>query len=245
MSQRGLVAVGDSITEGCGNAMLGLPTRPWTLWLAEALHLRYTSLARSGHRVADVVSEQLPQLAGPYDLGCVYIGVNDVCASNWAEAAFEHDLQQICSTTAAHAGRLLLVNIPVDLGRPRVATSTIRFANAAIERVAASRGTYLLDLTQLRGWLLVLPDGVHLTALGQAHLALLACEHLTARGLHVDQTKLPKDKLQPSPSARFRYACGPYARALASHQGKRGRTWLRTSFVNRTTAALSRMFETT
>src|SRR3954447_2407291 len=74
---RGLVALGDSITNGHGEPALGVHSQSWAQWLAEALELPFTKLAADGARAADVLRDQVPRLRGPYDLACVYAGVND------------------------------------------------------------------------------------------------------------------------------------------------------------------------
>ena len=48
MTHRGLVALGDSITNGHGEPALGVPMQSWAQWLAEALALPFTKLARDG-----------------------------------------------------------------------------------------------------------------------------------------------------------------------------------------------------
>jgi hypothetical protein len=133
---------------------------------------------------------------------------------------------RICEAVTEHASQLLLVTIPTDLGRPRVSTSAVSLANDIIERAAARQDAHLLDLRELRDWTLVLPDGVHLTARGEAHVALLACEQLAAAGVVLDEHRL-NDALHPLTSiARLRYACGPHAYALSRHLYTRARTQL-------------------
>ena len=68
---RGLVALGDSITNGHGEPALGVHPQSWAQWLAEALELPFTKLAVDGAQAADVLRDQVPRLRGPYDLACV------------------------------------------------------------------------------------------------------------------------------------------------------------------------------
>ena len=43
-----------------------------------------------GARVGDVLAAQVPAVGdGRYDLGCLYIGVNDVRALDWERESFE------------------------------------------------------------------------------------------------------------------------------------------------------------
>ena len=214
--------------------MLDLPMRSWTAWLADALHIRHACIAHSGHRAADALGKQIPRLAGTYYLGCVYLGVNDVRAPDWHAEAFERDLGQICPAMSEHACELLLLTIPTDLGRPRISASAISAANTAIEHVAARHGAHLLDLRELRGWTFVLPDAVHLTARGEAHVARLACRKLAAAGVTLDEHILDVALRPFTLGTGLHYACGPYARALSRNLRTRARTRLsRASRVGR------------
>ena len=56
MTRRGLVALGDSITNGHGEPALGVTMQSWAQWLAEELGLPFTKLARDGARAADVLA---------------------------------------------------------------------------------------------------------------------------------------------------------------------------------------------
>src|SRR4051794_41246563 len=81
----GVLALGDSITNGGGELQWGVALQSWALWVARGLGLPFTTYAEDGARVTDVVARQLPAhercAADPgarYDLGCLYAGVNDV-----------------------------------------------------------------------------------------------------------------------------------------------------------------------
>ncbi len=178
--RRGLVAVGDSITNGAGQAMLGVRCLSWAQWLAAALELPYTGLARDGAVAASALAEQVPRLRGPYDVACVYLGVNDVRVPSFAADAFAAALGGVLDAVAAAAERLLVATIPLDLGRPPAPPARIASANRVIVAHAERRGATLLDLEDLAGWKLVLPDTVHLTALGQLEVAERAARTLAA-----------------------------------------------------------------
>lgn len=209
---RGLVAVGDSITRGSGEATLGLRMQSWALWLAAALGIPYTCLAQDGAGVADALARQAPRLCGPYELGCLYIGVNDVRAPGFDGAAYALALDELALSLSLHCRRLLLVQIPPDLGRPRAPADAIGGANATIARVAARHRALVLAPRGLRGRTLVMPDAVHLTARGQAHLAMLAVIAVR-EWLPADEREL-RDALAPlRERPRLRYALG--AGALA------------------------------
>src|SRR5829696_1092932 len=134
MTTRGLVALGDSITNGHGEPALGVHPQSWAQWLAEALELPFTKLAADGALAADVLREQVPRLRGPYDVGCVYAGVNDVRAPGFDDAAYERDLDAIAGAVAQASERLVLCTLPHDLGRPRAAPKP-RAASEVVRRV--------------------------------------------------------------------------------------------------------------
>jgi lysophospholipase L1-like esterase len=179
MSNRGLVALGDSITNGHGEPALGVTMQSWAQWLAEALELPFTKLARDGARAADVLRDLVPRLDGPYDVGCVYVGVNDTRALDWDADAFERDAGAIVDAVAACSERLLVCTIPTDLGRPRAAPKP-QAASAILRAAAARHGAAIVDLDDLAGPPWVLPDGVHPTAVGQLEIADRAARTLNA-----------------------------------------------------------------
>lgn len=171
MSARlGLVAVGDSITVGEGNMVCGVPCRSWALWLAEALDRPFTSRAVNGAVSCDVVRDQLPAVRADYDLGCAFAGANDVRAADFDLEAFERDLATIVLELARRCSRVLVLTLPLDLGRPPAGAKVAR-VNAAVRAIAGDAGATVCGLDDFRGWTLVLPDAVHPTALGQLEIA--------------------------------------------------------------------------
>jgi lysophospholipase L1-like esterase len=179
-AQPGLVAVGDSITRGCGTATLALHCQSWALWLAEAMQLPFLNLARDGATVADMVVEQLPRVRHAHAVGAVYAGANDVRSLQFHPETFAAGLEIVVARVAAHCDRVVVCTIPLDLGRPR-AGDKVRGANATIRAVAVRHGAGVADLADLGGARLVQPDAVHLTAAGQLEVADRA-----ARALGVD-----------------------------------------------------------
>ncbi|MHB1469497.1 MAG: GDSL-type esterase/lipase family protein, partial [Solirubrobacteraceae bacterium] len=210
---RGLVALGDSITRGSGETMLGLRMQSWALWLAEALELPYTCLAEDGARVGDALERQAPRLRGPYEIGCIYIGVNDVRAPGFDASSYAHALDELTLSASLHARRLLMLRIPADLGRPPARAEAIAEANATIVWVASRHQALVVGLRGLRGPMLVMPDAVHLTARGEAHVALLAARALHAEGLAVREDALLEALAPLREAPRLRYLLG--ARAMA------------------------------
>jgi lysophospholipase L1-like esterase len=187
----GVLALGDSITNGGGELQWGVALQSWALWTARGLGLPYSPFATDGATVRDVVGVQLPALgrrsARPeahYDLACLYIGANDAQALDWAADAFERDLDAAHNALAVRAQRRLAVSIPLDLGRPR-AGPKVEEANAVIERVAARHGALVLDLRGMRGRRVLMADHVHPTAFGQLAIAERALAVLAADGMEV------------------------------------------------------------
>lgn len=177
----GLLALGDSITVGEGSAMPGVPCRAWVWWLANALDLPLTNLATDGAQVCHVLSQQLPRAPDSIALACLYVGVNDVRGLDFDLDAFTAGLEAAARALATRSRRLVMVTIPLDLGRPR-AGSKVLHANRAIRRIAGTHAATVVANESRRGWLQVQPDAVHLTAVGQRSLAEDALRALAADG---------------------------------------------------------------
>jgi lysophospholipase L1-like esterase len=181
----GVLAFGDSITNGGGELQWGVALQSWALWLARGLGLPYTPHASDGARVGDVLRQQVPAVGdGRYDLGCLYVGVNDVRALDWDRAAFERGHDAALGFLAARCDRLLTATVPLDLGRPR-AGEKVAEVNAAIEASARRHGALVLDLRAFGARNLLMPDHVHPTAFGQIAIAERALDLLAADGMPV------------------------------------------------------------
>jgi lysophospholipase L1-like esterase len=186
----GVLAFGDSITNGGGELQWGVALQSWALWVARSLGLPFTSYAVDGARAADVIGRQIPAFeaysAHPearYELGCLYIGVNDVRAADWEPAGFERDYRTALTYLDGHCERVLTVTGPLDLGRPRA--RGVRELNAIVSRVAADVGALVLDLSEFGGRNLVMADKVHPTAFGQIAIAERALTVLEPAGLQI------------------------------------------------------------
>jgi lysophospholipase L1-like esterase len=185
----GVLAFGDSITNGGGELQWGVALQSWALWTARGLGLPYTGFAVDGASAADVVAVQLPRFRGSFahpdarfDLGCLYVGVNDVRALDWDERRFEEGLEVVLAFLRERCDRVLAVTLPLDLGRPR---AEVAGANAVIERAAATHGALVLDLRGFGARNLVMADAVHPTAFGQIAIAERALDVLAADGMTV------------------------------------------------------------
>jgi lysophospholipase L1-like esterase len=187
----GVLAFGDSITNGGGERQWGIAPQSWALWVARALGIPFTSFADDGALVADVVRDQIPsferrtrQPEARYDLGCLYIGVNDVLGLEWRVDTYELDFRRALEFLDERCDLLLTMTAPLDLGRPR-AGDRVRELNSAIERVARELGAVLVELRPFHGRNLVTSDHVHPTALGQIAIADRAVAALQHRGVPV------------------------------------------------------------
>ena len=197
----GVLAFGDSITNGGGELQWGVALQSWALWVARGLGLAFTGHAVDGARATDVVREQLPAFAsggarpdGRYELGCLYIGVNDVRAVDWDARAYAEALGEALGFLRARCDRVLTATAPLDLGRPR-AGAKVGELNATIAAVAAEHRALVLDLSGFGARNLVMADHVHPTAFGQLAIAERALEVLERDGMTV--------RIRPSSLVRY------------------------------------------
>jgi lysophospholipase L1-like esterase len=185
----GVLAFGDSITNGGGELQWGVALQSWALWVARSLGLPLTNYAVDGATVDDVVERQLVAFertsARPdatYDLGCLYIGVNDVRGLDWDPTRFEPLLRRALAFLAERCERVLVLTAPLDLGRPR-AGAKVSELNAIGVSAAAGMGALVLDLSDFGARNLVMADHVHPTAFGQIAIAERALAVLAGDGL--------------------------------------------------------------
>ncbi len=189
--RHGVLAFGDSITNGGGELQWGVALQSWALWTARGLGMAYTGHAVDGARVQEVVASQIPAFRAHavdpdarYDVGCLYIGVNDVRAPGWDTAAFAAGHVRALAFLAARCDRVLTVAAPLDLGRPP-AGARVSELNASVRANAASAGALVVSLEDLSARNHVMVDRVHPTALGQVAIARRALGVLAADGMRV------------------------------------------------------------
>jgi lysophospholipase L1-like esterase len=204
----GVLAFGDSITHGGGELQWGVALQSWALWVARGLGLPFTTYAVDGARVADVVGAQIPAFLARnaipdarYQLGCLYIGVNDVRAPGFDARAFAQQLGEALAFLRERCDRVLAVTLPEDLGRPR---ADVRAANAAVLTADA----LVLDLRGFGARNLVMTDHVHPTAFGQVWIAERALEVLAADGMEVRVR--PSALISPGERSRLRSLQGDW-----------------------------------
>ena len=208
-----LVALGDSITRGRGMVpAYGADPRSWAAWLAEAMELPFLNLAADGAMSGDVVAGQLPRLVD-CSVATLYVGANDARSVGYDAGRFEEDVRVVVAGLEKMALRVVVLTVPVDLGRPLA--GAVGPVNAILRSAAASHT--IVSLEDFGGWRHVLPDAVHPTALGQVEIA-----DRVARALGV--TPLPSEVAEVRRTLENDLRFAPfYARQLARDHWRRHR----------------------
>jgi lysophospholipase L1-like esterase len=185
----GVLAFGDSITHAGGELQWGVALQSWALWVARGLGLPYTGYAVDGARAPDVVQRQIPAFLARhadrearFDLGCLYIGVNDVRAIDWDPDTYSRAYGAALDFLAGRCHRVLTASAPLRLGVPPAGTKVLDL-NAIIAREAARRGALIVELGDFGARNHVMADRVHPTAFGQIAIAERALTMLAADGL--------------------------------------------------------------
>ena len=188
--------------------------------MARGLGLPYTGFAVDGALAADIVRVQLPAVRPDfrYDVGCLYIGVNDVRTPDFDPRAFAADYDTALGFLAERCDRLVAVLIPLDLGRPRAAH--VAEANAVISAAAERHGALLLDLRGFGARNLVMTDHVHPTAFGQVWIAERALDVL---GMEVRER--PSTLIRPGSRTRWRALQGDWTYVYRRLKVLRAQAW--------------------
>jgi lysophospholipase L1-like esterase len=185
----GVLAFGDSITNGGGELQWGVALQSWALWTARGLGLPYMGFAEDGARAADVVARQLPALHerapadARWDVGALYIGVNDVRALDFDAQGFDRDVRTALAALQDRCDRVLVLSMPTDLGRPLA--GHVDAGNAIVLAAVRDTGALLVDLRDFGARNLVMADHVHPTAFGQIAVAERALAVLADDGLPI------------------------------------------------------------
>jgi lysophospholipase L1-like esterase len=205
----GVLAFGDSITNGGGELQWGVALQSWALWAARGLGLPYTPFAVDGAVALGVTRQQIPAFrattARPearFDLGCLYVGTNDVRQPEWDPERYRLELGAALGFLAERCDRRLTATLPLDLGRPRVGAARVEEANLVIEEEARRHGALVLDLRDFGARNLIMTDHVHPTAFGQIAIAERALDLLAADEMRVRAR--PSQLIVWSPSRRER-----------------------------------------
>jgi lysophospholipase L1-like esterase len=185
----GLLAFGDSITNGGGELQWGVALQSWALWTSRSLGLPYTGYAVDAARVTDVVHQQIPAFErraalpdGPFDVGALYIGVNDVRGLSWDPVAFEADFSRALGFLRDRCDRVVTLTAPLRLGYPPAGPDVAEL-NAVVRDVAGRIGALVVDLSSFGARNHVMVDRVHPTAFGQIAIAERVLAVLAADGL--------------------------------------------------------------
>jgi lysophospholipase L1-like esterase len=220
------VALGDSFTEGVGDADPDRPNgvRGWADRVAEALaathpDLTYANLAIRGRKMGAVLAEQVePAVAMRPDLVSIYAGGNDILRPrvdvDTVVADYADGLRRLRST-----GAHLVVFTGFDLGwapvfgrlRGRVATY-----NELVREVSEEVGATVVDFWRMREYRdsrLWDVDRIHMSSLGHRHMAVAVLD-----ALGVDHATSPDPLGEATPlDARARRAADlEWARAHAA-----------------------------
>lgn len=204
-----MLAFGDSITNGGGELQWGVALQSWALWTARSLGLPYSGYAVDGAKVSDVVRSQIPAFVaatgdtGRYDLGCLYIGVNDVRSPDWDPDPFAAWHEEALAFLAARCDRTLALTAPLRLGRPR-AGAKVAVLNELVRAAAQRAGALVVDLAGFGARNQVMVDHVHPTAFGQIAIAERALTVLAADGLAARLAPSSLITYRPTPRQRLR-----------------------------------------
>jgi lysophospholipase L1-like esterase len=203
-----VLAFGDSITNGNGPQQWGVAHQSWALWVARSLGLPFTCHAVDGAMASDIVASQIPTFhrlaADPhsrYELGCLFIGTNDVRSSAWDAATFSEDFARALEFLQVRCDVIVTLTCSLDLGRPP-AGPKVATMNMIIRERAAEFGAVVVEPKGLVGRRLRLADRVHPTAMGQIHIAECVLDALVSHDIHPKGR--PADFAHPRAGSRAR-----------------------------------------
>lgn len=149
----GMIAIGDSLTNGLTPAVAGVPGKSWARWVAEAAGIPYEQHAKGGLTSTEIVDQFLPLVTGRYEYGVFGMGTNDALLGFDAEV-FRTNVKTTATRMAEVANRIVILSVPFS-----------READAIVREVAAEFDAVVVD-AKVSGPLLFRPDGVHPTAVG-------------------------------------------------------------------------------
>jgi lysophospholipase L1-like esterase len=235
----GVLAFGDSITNGGGELQWGVALQSWALWVARGLGLPFTTYAVDGAQIGDVLAAQIPAYGqrnaygdARYEVGCLYIGVNDVRALNWDARRFEERFELALGFLSQRCDRVLTATAPLDMGVPRVGGFRMAELNGAVERVAGRLGALVVDLRGFRARNFVMADRVHPTAFGQIAIAERALDVLERDGMRV--------AVRPSSLVVYEIDWLDRLRGDATYAYRSSKEWLRAARITALARFLAR-----
>ena len=227
----GVLAFGDSITNAGGELQQGVALQSWALWTARALGLPYSGYAVDGATVEGVLHVQIPGFlsraadpGGPYDVGCLFVGVNDVRQPGWDVARFAAGHADALRFLDERCRRVLCLTAPRRLGRPPTDSRQVDTLNATVRANASATRALVVELEDFGARNLMMVDHVHPTAFGQVAIARRALAVLAADGMAVQVD--PATLIAPSHS-RLNAVRGDWTYAYRDIKQRVGSTLLR------------------
>jgi lysophospholipase L1-like esterase len=189
------VALGDSFTEGVGDAD---PTRPngvrgWADRFAEGLSAHaaaeglpfgYANLAIRGRKLPAIIDEQVDAgLALGPDLVSIHGGGNDVLRPkvdiDALAASYDEAIARI-TATGAHVVMFTIADPGLN-GVIKVIRGRTAIFNEWVREIAENRGATVVDMWRIRGWKVAEvmdDDRLHLNAVGHQAIAIAALDAL-------------------------------------------------------------------
>ncbi|MBE7325799.1 SGNH/GDSL hydrolase family protein [Nocardioides sp. Y6] len=206
MSFTRYVALGDSFTEGVGDAD---PTRPnglrgWADRVAEHLatlddDFRYANLAIRGRKLPAIIDEQVdPALALTPDLITIHGGGNDVLRPKVDLDLLAHRYEQAIEKLVASGAKVVIFTLfdPGTYGLYGAMRGRMAIFNEWVREIADTHDVTLVDQWRMRDVDLAThldPDRMHLNAAGHQYMAI---QVLDALGL---PHELVRDDVPPAP----------------------------------------------
>lgn len=185
------VALGDSLTEGVGDAHAGFPNgwRGWADLLAAHLArldptLHYANLALRAKRAQHVLAEQVDSaVAMDPSLATIRAGGNDVLLPHASIDQVVASLDESIDRLSATGARVLVLNGFDVTVSPllRYAGERVRVLNDAVGSLARNHDATAVDVSDFRAWSvrpLFGPDRMHPSPLGHRLLARRMCDVL-------------------------------------------------------------------
>ncbi|AWB94211.1 SGNH/GDSL hydrolase family protein [Aeromicrobium chenweiae] len=207
------VALGDSFTEGVGDADQTRPNgvRGWADRVAAVLaydDFAYANLAIRGRKLLPILAEQIePALEMRPDLVTIYAGANDVLRPRVDIDALMAAYDVAISRLTASGARVVMFTAYDPGGAPVFGALRGRFAiyNELVREIAERHGAVLVDFWRLRDYRddrLWDIDRMHMSSAGHQRMAMAV---LDALGVEHDLQPLALDE-RPVLTARQRRA---------------------------------------
>lgn len=191
---RRYVALGDSFTEGVGDADPSRPNgvRGWADRVAEALSrsvedFGYANLAIRGRKLPQILAEQLePGIALRPDLITIHGGGNDVLRPKVDLDALASSYDDAIGKLAGTGAKVVMFTV-ADPGMNsvlKVIRGRTAIFNEWVREIADRHGATVVDMWRMRGWEVeevMDADRLHLNAVGHQEVAIAVLDALRIR----------------------------------------------------------------